>query len=190
MSKKEVYNKSKTYLLPLLSELVEFDLSYIDYLENTYMFDDMGKYDKHLFVLHNYAYNSPEFSKYEDKLTDSELFVDYVDVGNKVLFIYKFPEEYIHEYNCLIDGRYSAFGVDAKEMILTFWRTAFEKYVSAIPLLLKIKHILFKDKKLKKQLEEELSSTKAPVVLDEDAELGSIISIEQETFELSTHLKN
>jgi nitrogen regulatory protein PII-like uncharacterized protein len=189
MSKTVVYNKSKTYLLPLLSELIEFDFKFIDYLENTFMYEDSGKYKDHFFILHNYAFTDPEFSRYESKLTDNELFVEYIDVGNKVLYIYKFPEEYLHEYNCLAKGRYSAFGVDAKEKILEFWTAAFKNVNTAILVLLKIKQILFKDKKLKQQIEKELSSEKHKIILADAAELGSIPDEESETFELSPYLK-
>ena len=34
------YNRSKTYLLPLLSELVELDKKFMPYLVNTYMYDN------------------------------------------------------------------------------------------------------------------------------------------------------
>lgn len=189
MSKAVVYNKSKTYLLPLLSELIEFDVRFIDNLENTYMYADADEYENHLFVLHQYAFENPEFTAYESKLMNNELYVDSIDIGNKVLFIFKFPEEYLHEYHCLEQGRYSAFGVDTKELILKFWNSIYSKFVSATPILLKIKQILFKDKKLKVQLEKELSTPRAPVIIDDDAELGAAIDKNNETFELKKHLK-
>lgn len=184
MSKAVIYNKSKTYLLPLLSEIIEFDPRFIDSLENTFMYVDTEQYKDHLLVLHDYVINDPEFIEYESKLVENELYVDSIDIGNKVLYIFKFPEEYLHEYRCLEEGRYSSFGVDAKELILSFWNEIFKKHAAAVSLILRIKHILFKDKKLKIQLERELDT-----VIDDDAELGSVISKEQETFELSKHLK-
>lgn len=189
MSKAVVYNKSKTYLLPLLSELIEFDSRFIDCLENTFMYVDTNDYKDHLLILHDYAFEHPEFAAYESKLVENELYVDSIDVGNKVLFIFKFPEEYLHEYKCLEEGRYSNYGLDAKELILKFWNTIFSKDIGAVPILLKIKQILFKDNKLKIQLEKELSSPRHEVKIDDDAELGSIIDKENETFELSKHLK-
>lgn len=188
MNEKVIYNKSKTYLLPLLSELIKFDPKFMGSLENTFMYEDTGKYKNHLMILNDFSFKHPEFSKYEEALTDNELFVDYVDIGNKVLYIYKFPEEYIHEYNCLKTGRYSAFGVDAKELILKFWTTVYKEQASSIPVILKIKQILFKDKKLKIQLEAELSSPKHKVEIHEDAELGDISDPVNETFALLKHL--
>jgi hypothetical protein len=189
MSKTVVYNKSKTYLLPLLSEFIEFDFKFMNCLDNTYMYADVEGYENHFFIEHSFDFGSPEFVAYESKLENNELFVEYIDIGDKVLYIFKFPEDYLHEYNCLINGRYSAFGVDAKELILKFWNTVYAEDITAVFTLLKIKQILFKDEKLRKQLEKELSSPKAPIIIDEDAELGSFVYKEQETFELSAHIK-
>lgn len=184
-----VYNKSKTYLLPLLSELIEFDPKFMGGVENTYMLDDEGKYPEHIFILHDFSFKNPEFTAYENKLVNNELFVDLVDIGNKVLYIFKVPEEYLHEYNCLKEGRYSAYGADAKELILKFWSSVYKGKVAAIPVLLKIKQILFKDTKLKIQLEKELSGPRSPVTIDDDAELGQLVDMQDETFELSKHIK-
>lgn len=189
MSKTVKYNKSKTYLLPLLSEFLPLSKEFISCLPNTFMYDDMNKYENHFFLLHDFT-NAPEgFVDYEKKLTESELFVDYIDIDNKVLYIFKFPEEYLHEYKCLSEGRYSAFGVDCKEMILKFWGIIHKNNPATINALLKVKQVLFKDKKLKEELEKELSSPKSPVTIDDDAELGSLINIADETIELSKYSK-
>lgn len=189
MSKSVVYNKSKTYLLPLLSEFIKFDPKFMNFLDNTYMYVDNEEYENHFFILHSFDFRTPAFTEYESKLEDNELFVDFIDIGDKVLYIFKFPEEYLHEYNCLINSRYSSFGVDAKELILKFWNSVYKYDAMAIPVLLKIKQILFKDKKLKTQLEQELSSPKCPVIIDDEAELGEFVYKENETFELSSHIK-
>ena len=47
---------------------------------------------------------------------------------------------------------------------------------------MKIKQILFKDKKLKEKMEENFSSEKDKVIIDNDAELGYHISVEKEQF--------
>ena len=44
------YNKSKTYLLPLLSELVTLDKRFIGQLVNTYLFDMKGEYENCIFI--------------------------------------------------------------------------------------------------------------------------------------------
>lgn len=196
MSKEVVLNKSQTYLLPLLSELVPFKMDMLDFIENTYLSDDLSKYKDCFYVLQDFTFRSPEFTAYEHTLTESDAYVDLIDVGNKVLYIFKMPEEYMHEYNCFKSGRYSAFGTDAKEIILGFWTKFYNKQTSGIPFVLKVKQILFKDEKLRKQLEKELSSEgtkRVPghsVKIDEDAELSDPPSLEAETFELSKVKQN
>ena len=179
------YNKSKTYLLPLLSELVFFDKKFWKSLINTYMFEDTGRYKDCLLVLHDFSFRNPEYTHYENQLVKNEYFVDLYDINDKVLYIFKFPDEYMHEYNCLLEGRYSHYGVDAKELILEYFTDVYQGNPNAIPFLLKVKQILFKDEKLKEEIEDNLK-----IKLDKDAELQDIIDIENETFKLSEYIKN
>jgi len=177
------FNTSKTFLLPLLSEIIGIKREYFKYLKNTYMFDDMNLHKNCLYILHDFSFKNPEFTNYEHQLIKNELFVELIDLeDDKVLYIFKMPEEYLHEYNCLINGKYSSFGTDAKEMILSFFSHIYEGNLNVVPFLLKTKQILFKDKLLKKKLEEDLK-----VKLSDDDELKSIINIENETFELSKY---
>ena len=182
------YNKSKTYLLPLLSEIVGFDKRFFKHLKNVYMFDDMSRYENCLLILHDFSFQVPEFTSYEHKMIDNELFVDLVDINDQVLYVFKFPDEYMNEYNHLIEGRYSKFGEDAKELILEFFTDVYKGNPNAVPFLLKVKQILFKDKKLKKQIEEDLSTDRSRVILPADAELTDKIIIENETFPLSKYI--
>ena len=177
-------NKSKTYLLPLISELVDLDLRFFKYLKNTYIFDSDNEYENCIFIYHEFNFKNPEFTAYEHKLIKNEYFVDLVDVDDKVIYIFKFPEEYLHEYNCYINGKYSEFGVDAKELILTFWTRVYENNPNAIPFLIKVKQILFKDEKLKKIIENDLK-----VSLSNDAELGECMNKKDETINLKIEEK-
>ena len=174
-----VYNKSKTYLLPLLSELIPLKAEYIRYVKNTYMTTDIEGHDNCICILHDFSFRIPEFTAYENELTDNELFVDLVDIDNQVLYIFKFPEEYMHEYNAFKEGRYSAFGTDAKDLILSFWTEVYSSNIKAVDFLLKVKQVLFKDKKLKQQIEEDLN-----VKLDDDSELGQMYDSELEHIKL------
>lgn len=178
------YNKSKTYLLPLLSELVDFDTKYFSFLKNTYIADDLGKYEDCFYVLHDFSFKNPEFTRYEHKITKSNLFVDLVDIGNQVLYVFKFPEDYKHEYDMFKEGKYSQFKADAKEIILSFYTSLFSGNINAVNFLLKTKQILFKDRKLKEKLERDLK-----VKLEPEAELASKMEISDETFELSKYIK-
>tara|TARA_R110000822_G_scaffold302649_2_gene426985 strand:+ start:33467 stop:34069 length:603 start_codon:yes stop_codon:yes gene_type:complete len=178
--KKIRYNKSKTYLLPLLSELVDFDIKFYKHLINTYIAEDTGKYEDCLIIEHEFSFKVPEFTKYEQQLIDSELFVDSIDVGDKVLYVFKFPEEYMHEYNCFKAGKYSQYKKDAKELILEFFTTIYRNNLNAVDFLLKVKHILFKNKRLKEKIETDLK-----VRLPHDAELTDRMEEKDETYKLS-----
>lgn len=182
------YNKSKTYLLPLLSEIIGFDKRFFKYLENVFIFEDTGRYENCIFILHDFSFKNPEFTLYEHSFINNELFVDLIDINDKVLYIFKFPEEYMMEYNYFIEGKYSKFGLDAKELILEFFTEIYRNNPNAVSFLIKVKQILFKDERLRKEIEEELSTNRSKVVLDEDAELTDSIEPIDETFFLSKYI--
>jgi len=57
------YNKSKTYLLPLLAEVVE--IKFFSSLVDTYIMDPNEKYENCMFLLYNFSFKNPEFTAYE-----------------------------------------------------------------------------------------------------------------------------
>lgn len=182
MSKKIVYNRSKTYLLPLLSEIVEFDMKFMKFLENTYMFDEKNEYGECLCILHEFSFKNPEFTHYEHKLTNNELFIKSIDLGKKVLYIFRFPQDYMGEYYSFYNGKYSEFGDDAKQLILKFWAEVHSNNPAAINFLIKVKQILYREEKLRQIIEKELN-----VKIDKNAELGEKPNVEQETFKINIH---
>lgn len=182
LEKNIVLNRSKTYLLPLLSELVNFDMKFMKSLLNTYMYVDTQEYDNCLCILHEFNFKDPEFTSYEHRLTKNELFVRCVDIGNKVLYIFKFPDIYMKEYNLFKEGKYSEFGSDAKELILNFWADVHKGNKSAVEFLIKVKQILNKEDKLKQIIEKQLG-----VILSNEQELGEISDPEKETFKLNIY---
>ena len=177
-------NKSKTYLLPLLSEVVDLDLRFYKHIKNCYIFDDLNKYEDCIFILHDFNFKNPEFTAYEHKLIKNPHFMELVDVDNFVIYIFKFPKEYIKEYNFYKEGKYSQFGTDAKELILEFYTKVYKNNPNAVNFLLTTKQILFRNKILKRKLEKKLN-----VKLDDNAELSDIINIEDETLALSKEKK-
>lgn len=190
MSKKKIkYNKSKTYLLPLISEVIKLDPVFFKYLLNTYIFDKNGEYEDCIFIEHEFNFKNPAFTKYEHEMTNNQYFVDLIDLNDRAIYIFKFPEEYLHEYNCYKEGKYSEFKKDAKELILDFYGTVYSNNMNAIPFIVKVKQILFKDKKLKEKLEKSLSSKFHKVILDENAELTDVIDEKLETFFMEEHKK-
>lgn len=174
------YNKSKTYLLPLLSEVVDINFKFFDYLQNTYIFDKENQYQNCIFVKHKFNFRNPEFTHYENNLVNNQYFIDLIDKDEEVIYIFKFPEEYLPEYNYYINGQYSKYAKDAKELILDFYGRLYNGSANALPFLLKVRQILFKDEKLKKQLEKDLN-----VELNENAELGDAMNKLDETIDLS-----
>ena len=178
-------NKSKTYLLPLLSELVNFNFRFFENLKDTFVLDDLGKYEKCLLILHDFSFKNPEYTKYEQELIDCEYFVDFIDINDQVLYIFKFPEEYILEYEAYKAGNYSKFGRDAKELIISFYTRVYKGNLGAINFLIKLKQVLFKSDTLRRKLEKDLK-----VSISEGAELSDPMHTEEETFKLSQYIKD
>lgn len=175
MSRSIKYTKSKTYLLPLLSEVVDLRIKFIPYLLNTYMFDENNKFQECFYILHDFNFKNPEFTAYEHKLVNNPLFVKQIDIDNKVIYIFKFPEEYLDEYYKLLDSRYSEFGEDAKKLILKFWGEVYSGNSSGVNFLLKVKQILYKDEKLRQKIQTNLG-----VTIDKNQELGDHVDPENE----------
>lgn len=181
-----IYNLSKTYLLPLVSELIDINPKFINNLNNTYLFDEENEYNDCFFILQSFSFKNPEYTSYEHKLTSSSLFVKHIDLGSEVLYIFKFPEEYLPEYYAFQRGEYSKFGNDAKELINKFWKSIYGKQLGAKPALDKISQVLYKDPALKTIIEERLSGPKSRVDLG-DSELGEMMSKSSETYRKMTY---
>jgi len=176
------YNASKTYLLPLLSELVNIDSKFINYLENTYMFDENNEFFECFFLLFEFSFKNPEFTLYEHKLMESDLFIKTIDIEDqdKVVYVFKFPEDYLEEYYFLQNSEYSTFGEDAKKLILRFWTLAYGKFNGGINVILTIKQKLYKEKILKEKLEKIIN-----VKIDDNAELGEHVYKHNETLRIA-----
>ena len=175
-------NKSRTYLLPLIAPLIGIEERFYDLIENTFMFDSENQYKDCFFIIQNFSFKNPEFTAYEHRITNNDLFVKAVDIKDKVIYIYKFPKEYTHEYYEFTNSNYSTFLEDAKKQILKFWTVIKGKQISGASFILKIKQILYKDKKLKEELENRLK-----VKIADDAELGSLVDLNSETINLNEY---
>lgn len=180
-------NRSRTYLLPLIAPLIGIKDEYFNLIENTYLFLDEDMSPGKIHILQNFSFKVPEYTSYEHEIIDNQYFDEFKDFNGKVLYSFKFPEEYLPEYHNYIDSKFSKFGTDAKEEILDFWTRLVGKTTNGVNTVLKIKHILNKDKTLKAKLEQELSSRDHKVILDEDAELGSKVKLENEIFKLDEY---
>lgn len=142
-------------------------------------------YDNCIGILHEFYFKDPEFTLYEHRLINNELFVESIDLNNKVLYIFRFPDVYLNEYNLFKEGKYSKFGEDVKKLILKFWADFHKGNSGAVEFLLKVKGILYKEDKLKQIIEKELG-----VQLDKEQELGDISNINNETFEVNEYKDN
>jgi hypothetical protein len=174
------YNKSKTYLLPLLSENISLDKRFYKYIENTYIFDDLGLYKNCIFIEHDYKNTQLNITRYENNLMDNVFFKDIIQIDErKKIFVFNFPKLFMHEYKMFKQGKYSLYQRDAKHIIIDFYTEIYSGNINAVEFLVKLKQVLFKDKKLKKQIE-----TRLKVILDYDAELTDIMDENNETCKL------
>jgi len=149
------------------------------HLLNTYM-NVEGEEEGCFSILHEFSFRDPEFTAYEHKLTDNKLFVKCIDIENKVLYIFKFPKEYMDEYELFKEGKYSHFGEDTKQLILKFWADVYKGNPDSVKFLISLKQILYKDVKLKENIEKQLG-----VQLNNEQELGEIIDMNNETFKIN-----
>ncbi len=187
---KPLYNKSKTYLLPLIAPIIGIEKQFFNNIENTFMFDLYNEYENCFFIIQDFSFKNPEFTAYEHRLTNNYLFKKLIDLdNNKVVYIFNFPEEYLHEYYCLKNSKYSEFGKDAKEQILSYWTELYGKSHSGVTFILSVKKILYKDTQLKQQIEESLSSKMHKIILSDDAELGEKVEEINETFIIDDYKK-
>lgn len=177
-NKVNIQNKSKTYLMPLLSAYI--DISFIHLIKNTFIkFEDRRDYNIGiLYELPNES-ESYEFYKYIEYLKEATLFNDKIEFKNYILLTFHFPEEFLYEFDCYREGRYSLFSRDAKKIIITF--TA-DSYMYS-KLTMDVTQILYKNKHRKEQLEQELGLT-----LNNDSELTSKMLVENETFKLDNYI--
>ena len=172
-------NKSRTYLLPLIAPLIGIEEKFYYLIDNTYMLDSNNEYIDCFFIVQDFSFKNPEFTSYEYRMTNNDLFVKNIDIGEKVIYIYKFPKEYLHEYNEFMNSRYSTFLEDAKKQILKYWTILKGRTTNGASFVLKIKQILYKENILKNEIEKQLH-----VSLSDEAELGSHVNLDDETINL------
>jgi|AntRauTorcE11897_2_1112592.scaffolds.fasta_scaffold04230_2 hypothetical protein len=175
-------NKSITYLFPLINDILELDVKfYYKYVLNTYIFSDEDK-GRYFYLLLKFNEEDEDFLEKESYLTQLSIYSGNTDIDqDTVLFKFEFPKSYHHEYDKFIEGKYSEFKLDAKTIILKFFNKLYDNNsANNIAFLVNMKHILFKDDKLRKKLEEELN-----VNISTNAELSSIIDKDKETVKLN-----
>jgi len=165
---RKVMNKSYSYLLPLFNEECPIDGDYYVILNNVYTrYNDKDGY----FVLCYHNSDNDLFNTYVAKLHENKLFVEsYIDDG-LIYLVFNFPENYKHEYNCYLKGRFSKFRESAKLLIVGYILSVHQE-ISAES----IRKVLYKDEGLRRSIESMLG-----LPLDDKTELSSLPIINAET---------
>jgi hypothetical protein len=164
-------NKSYCYLIPLLNEFCKIDGDYYVMVNNVYTRHYSGDVGN-IIIITYWSTSDDGFESYIHELKANELCMDYIEGDEVISLVFKFPDKYLHEYECYMQGRFSEFSDEAKKVIQKYILDI-HKYKDAF----RIKRVLDKDQQLRKELEQKLA-----VVIDEDLELSSIPDAVLETF--------
>jgi hypothetical protein len=163
MEKFDFKNLSTTYLVPLISKLVNINRpllkgSFLYYEEALSLSENKG-----LFLLFKWD------NEYEEYLLNNKFVENHYDINGEHIMIYcKYSSSDLNDVKLIIEGKYSQISIENKKKILN--------YYNASPTS-KVYKVLYKDKSLKQQIENDLNIT-----LADDMELGQIINKQKETF--------
>ena len=167
VQKRMMFNKSYTYILPMLSTKVDIVKAQ---LANAFIgSEEFSGYDNHIFLLYKYIGN-PRFIEYEDYLEHSPLFVAKYDPDKyHVMFIFDVPKDYQDCYDLFKKGKYSKFPQSYKIQILSFHNILNEEH--------KVAKVLYRHPDLKEDLEDRLN-----VSLPRDSEVSSVPDLNLEIY--------
>lgn len=169
-------NRSKTYLLPLINEFLDLPYHLNHLFINTYVNDLENKYEDCFFLHYRYALKDPKFTKFEYELGKRNGYITHIDLkDNEVLYIFKFPEEFMYEYQMFKTGKYSRFRHDCKSLVLKYWNSKLSNAT-----ITKLKQIFDKSDILRKEMERTLK-----IKLTSDDELGEMMDETKETINIA-----
>lgn len=157
-------NKSKTYILPmLLSSNFKF---YSDFtptqLRGIFIGDQAAEpaIENKILLLYKFKGTTNYFSL-ENKLITHPLFEYYYEPDKlHTMYVFKVPDNLEKDYKLFLDWKISSFSNDYKKQVLNFHRQDSNSLVYKI---------LYKDKKYKKELEQNLQTK-----IDDNSELSSV----------------
>lgn len=176
-----ITNRSKTYLLPLISDYIKIENKLINNaIINTYLETDNEEFKECILIHCNYIENNEEYEEFEKSIFESDLFRTHIEQGNNVIYVVEFPKYFIREYYLYKKGLYSEFGDDCKLKIIRFWNKVLGRGYHNVPVIKKIKQILYKDPELNAKMRRELK-----VEISLDQELGEAYNEEREMFNLN-----
>lgn len=171
-------NKSKIYLLPLFISTLKINKDFISEIQNTYIIHEFHLIEKCIGIAFKSSIlKNPKYIKDIQNLILDDAFIQMDQNADEMLYLFEFPEKYFQEYFKFIRGKYSQFSRRAKELILKFWTETQIIDQKSIYDLIYIKQVLFKDEKLRLQLEIDLD-----VKIEKGQELGSIVDLNNEKF--------
>jgi len=140
-----VLNKSKTYILPYISEYIP--IKFINKLLNTYTFYN----NEYAFCLRYEFSGKKEFTQYEKELESNKYYRETIDVNKReVLYIFDIPEDLFNIVDLYLDGKYSY--LPNKDIVIGFLMKHF-----GLTLDNKIIKILNRDESLKQEIEDQLN---------------------------------
>lgn len=172
-------NKSSTYLLPIFGKYI--NISYFRLLKNTYLWYDDPAEDSFCLLYEFDGRVKGEmksrfgFTVYEERtLRSSVLFMGSEDYGRYVIFQFSLPDEMFEVRDLFIQGKYSAYTPEHKNLILEFIMRYYgpneKNYIN---------RILNKDPLLREEI---LQALGPHTKMDKNAELSSSPYLEKELF--------
>lgn len=168
-------NKSKSYIVPLFNKYVPVKCT--ELLINTFCFIQ-GFTEEDIFcLLYNIEQDTEDNFKEKFLINHYQQYSHLIKIDkftNKLVFIFKIPENLVGQYHLFLNGKYSKLSKESKIIILNYLKN---NYPSEIKMIMLIKDILYQNQVLRKKIETDLD-----LILSEDAELSSVIDRDRETF--------
>lgn len=169
-----MYNKSRSYLLPLLFKELNIPHNFLKYVSNTYIqLKDYGS--TNILILEvNKTVKDKDFVLFTSILkTHESLDSSYESSTGSLIFIVKI-NKFKDEYQYYIDGKYSKFSNHAKQLIIKFWSFVYGKEGNKF--VRDVTDVLYQNARLRNEMEQKLA-----VRLPLNAELSSICNLTKET---------
>ena len=162
---KVIENKTFWFIFPMLgTSITEFINFRGCFIGST----DYPHYDSHIFLLIKWD-SDLEARDFEYKLKNKDNYIaNYQPDKFHTMYIFHVPKEYLEEYDSVLNGKYSKLSINYKKHIIKFHNI---KGLHQLP------QILYKDPRLRKDLEERLG-----ISIPEENELSSIFDIAKEIY--------
>ena len=162
-------NRSKAYLAPLVLE--SLDIVPFSLIDNTYIFSDFRPLEPTLYIVLKGDIND----EFKNQLFKYEEIEDIFFLGDSYLLVTNINPDLHYEYLCFKRGNYSWYRPEVKVQVIKYLLNNVNQ--RSLSMVDKVRCIFARDPMLKKYYENILDIT-----LEEEAELGSKMNEEAETF--------